>query len=286
MGEGTDTAAPPVDDEAPTPPPTADVKKPSMSIPLEAAFPEILRLKVVGSILFIVAGATAVLPAFLVGPGMGSPVTLVALALAAAGTAVSTAGLLAPGARRVAMLLGPGLLVAAVAANPIGATLDRITLEELLFAFIFAVTWLLGVEHMHAVLRFVELGAYVARQRLTTFRLSSVVNHFQLYGMGMVALILLVSVIVVVGVPWVFAQGGSETFGRSSELSSVFGIGIAAAVVFTLSAMILVFLRSVIPHRVDVERVAYSRDRIDDMLRGSQVMEAAEGSRGREDGRS
>ena len=151
-------------------------------------------------------------------------------------------------------------------------------------AFLFAVAWLLGVEHMHAVHRFVELGAYVARQRLTTFRLSSVVNHFQLYGVGMVALILLVTAIVVIGVPWVFAQGGTETFGRSAELSSVYGIGIAAAVVFTLSAMILVFLRSIMPQRVDVERVAYSRDRIDDMIRGSRVMEAAEDARDRGDG--
>jgi hypothetical protein len=196
---------------------------------------------------------------------------------------VSTVGLFVPTTRRLAMFLGPGLLVGAVATNPIGATLDEIAFEELLLAFVFALTWLLGVEHMHAVHRFVELGAYVARQRLTTFRLSSVVNHFQLYGLGMIALILLVTTIVVIGVPWVFAQGGTETFGRSAELSSVFGIGIAAAVVFTLSAMILVFLRSIIPQRIDVERVAYSRDRIDDMIRGSRVMEATEDALGHED---
>jgi hypothetical protein len=260
------------------------MEEPTPSINVESVFPEIMRLKVLGSILFVVAGATAVLPAFLVGPGMDSPVTVAALVLAVAGGAVSVAGLFAPSGRRVAIFLGPGLLVGAVASNPIGATLDQIAYEELLLAFLFALTWLLGVEHMHAVHRFVELGAYVARQRLTTFRLSSVVNHFQLYGMGMIALILLVTIIVVIGVPWVFAQGGTETFGRSAELSSVFGIGIAAAVVFTLSAMILVFLRSIIPQKVDVERVAYSRDRIDDMIRGSRVMEAANEADGGKDG--
>jgi len=119
----------------------------------------------------------------------------------------------------------------------------------------------------------VELGAYVTRQRLTTFSLGGIVNHFQVYGIGLVSIITVVTAIVVVGVPWVFGAGSSGTFARSVELASVFGIALAATVVFTLSALILVFVRSVMPQRVEVERVAYSRDRMEDMLRSSQLIE-------------
>ncbi len=260
----TPPTAPPLHDEGPT----------TLQVDVEAAFPEIRRLKALGAVLFIVAGISAALPIMLMA---GSEETfgtraLVALGLAVAGIAVGIVGLLSPGLRRPSIWLAPALLVAAAAAGTPGLSLDHIPPLELVLAFAFAISLILAVEHLHAVMRFVELGAYITRQRLTSFRLSSVVDHFQIYGFGLIALIAVVTVIVVVGIPWVFSQGSDATLGRSVELASVFGVALAAAVVFTLSSIILVFIRSVMPQRVEVERIAYSRDRMEEMIRGSRSL--------------
>ncbi|MCJ2541262.1 MAG: hypothetical protein LN414_08340 [Candidatus Thermoplasmatota archaeon] len=258
----------------PEPPVRNDTTDGKVSIDVEGRFPEIRRLKVSGAVLFIMAGLSAVLPLVLLGGGFKlSPMALTALALAVAGISVGVAGLLSPSIRRPAIFVAPVLLITAAAAGTLGASLDTIPPLELVLAFVFAASWLLAVEHLHAVGRFVELGAYVTRQRLTQFSLGGVIDHFQIYGVGLVTIILAAAAIVIIGVPWVFSKGSSGTFARSVELASVFGIALAAAVVFTLSALILVFVRSVVPQRVDVERVAYSRDRMGDMLRSAQLIE-------------
>jgi hypothetical protein len=242
---------------------------------LETAFPEVRRLKAIGAVLFSLSAVFALLPTIMAGEGFSTTRGVTSLVLAVGGAAAGIAGLASPTVRRSSMFLGPGLLLAAVAVNPVGTSLDTVPGIELVSALAFAAAWLLAVEHLHAVSRFVELGSYIARQRITSFRLSSVVNHFQVYGAGMAALILMVTAIVVVAVPWAFAQGSNQVFGRSAELASVFGIGISAAVVFTIAGMILVFIRTVMPQRVEVQSVAYSRDRLEDMLRGSLVLETA-----------
>jgi hypothetical protein len=248
--------------------------EPTYTLVTEGLFPEITRLKASGSIMFIIAGITAMLPMVLGEGGLEpSPQFILAVGLAAGGIATGLAGLFSPSIRRTAIMVAPVLLVGGAAASAPGASLESIPPMELALAFAFAASWILAIEHLHAVMRFVELGAYVTRQRLTTFSLGGVVNHFQVYGAGLVGIILVVAAVVVVGVPWVFSKGSSEAFGRSVELNSVFGVALATAVVFTLSALILVFVRSVIPQRVEVERVAYSRDRMEDMLRSGQIME-------------
>lgn len=252
-----------------------------MSVDVEGRFPEIGRLKASGAVMFILTGLTAVVPLLLLGDGaIGEPRALLATALAAAGVALGVAGLMSPSLRSVAIMVAPILLVAAAAAGTLGASMETIPPLELAMAFIFAASWLLAVEHLHALGRFVELGAYVTRQRLTSFSLGGVINHFQIYGVGLVAVISVVTAVVVVGVPWVFSKGSSGVFARSVELNSVFGIALAAGVVFILSALILVFVRSVVPQRVDVERVAYSRDTMEDMLRSSQLIERGDEGRG------
>jgi hypothetical protein len=277
-GEATEPA-PPKEEEDPgwSLPDYDETPEGKVSIDVEGRFPEIRRLKVSGAILFLLAGVTAVLPLLLLEGGLGTdPQALLALALAAAGIVVGIAGLMSPSLRGPSIWVAPVLLIAAAAAGAMGASLDTIPPLELVMAFVFAASWLLAVEHLHAVGRFVELGAYVTRQRLTTFSLGGVVDHFQIYGVGLVAIIMTTASVVIVGVPWVFARGSSGTFARSVELNSIFGIALAATVVFTLSALILVFVRSVVPQRVEVERVAYSRDRMEDMLRSSQLIERGE----------
>jgi hypothetical protein len=255
--------------------------EPSVSVDVEGRFPEIGRLKASGAVAFILTGLTVVLPLLLLGDGaIGEPRALLAMALAASGVALGVAGLMSPSLRSVAILVAPLLLVAASAAGTLGASMETIPHLELAMAFVFAASWILAVEHLHALGRFVELGAYVTRQRLTSFSLGGVIDHFQVYGVGIVAVISAVTAVVVVGVPWVFSKGSSGIFARSVELNSVFGIALAAGVVFTLSALILVFVRSVLPQRVDVERVAYSRDTMEDMLRSSQLIERGDEGRG------
>lgn len=254
----------------------------TVSLDVERLFPEIRRLKVAGAVLFVVAGLAAVLPMVLLGDGLQvSPRSLAGMGLSIAGTVVGIAGLASPALRRTAVLAAPVLLVAAAAVASPGASLDSIPPLELVLAMAFGASWILALEHLHALGRFVELGAYVARQRLTSFRLSGVVNHFQVYGAGLVGLILAVTAVVIVGVPWVFARGSSDTLARSVELNTVMGMALAATVVFTLSALILVFVRSVMPQRVEVERVAYSKERMDDMLRSSRLIETEEEGDGR-----
>lgn len=251
--------------EGTVPPATVDV-------PVEDLFPEVRRLKAVGALLFVIAGLSAAMPALTLGEGLLAVRSLAALAVASAGVATGIAGLVSTALRRWSLLAAPVLLVAGAALASPGASMGIIPPEELLWALVFGASWLFALEHLHAVGRFVELGAYVTRQRLTSFQLANVVNHFHIYGVGLIALIMGITAIITVGVPWVFAKGTSDTFSRSVELSSVIGIGLASAVVFTLAGLILISVRSVLPQRVEVTSVAYSRERMEDMLRGSRVL--------------
>lgn len=253
----------------------------TVPVDVEAVLPEVRRLKAVGAVLFLVSGISALLPALMLGGGGFDVRTVAGLALAAAGVSVGVAGLASPRLRRPSLPLAPVLLIAAAGAGSPGISLDSIPPLEILLAFTYGLSLLLAVEHLHAVMRFVDLGAYVARQRLTSFHLPNVVAHFQIYGLALAGLVALVTAFVVVGVPWVLGQGSNEVLGRSVELRSVFGVAIAAAVVFTLSALILVFIRSVLPQRVEVERVAYSRDRMEEMLRSGDLLEAGSEAPGR-----
>ena len=217
-----------------------------------------------------------VLPGLLAAPGeAASDVERLAnLALAAAGAAVCVAGMLVPGARRAAIFVGPALLVLAAAEGPVRTSLDRPPAIELASALAFAVAWLLTVEHMHALMRFGRLGAYASRLRLGELDLGGVMRHFVAFGLGVAGIALAVTALVALAVPWAIEMTSGAVLSRSADLPSVYGIALASAVVFGLSALILMLKGQIAPPATEVERVAYSMGSMEEMLRGSRVLGA------------
>lgn len=235
---------------------------------------ETSTIKAIGTAFAVVAAVCVVLPGLLAAPGEAAPglERLLNLALAAAGASVCVAGMLVPGARRAAMLAGPTLLVLAAAASPVRASLGRPRAAELASALAFAFAWLLTVEHMHALLRFGRLGAYATRMRLVGFDLGGVMRHFVAFGLGVGLVVLALTALVALAVPLAIELTSGAGLSRSVELPSVYGIAIASALVFGLCAIILALRGQIAPQTMDVERVAYSRDSMEEMLRGSRVL--------------
>ena len=235
---------------------------------------ETSTIKALGSAFTVAAAVSLVLPGLFAPPGESSSdlERLVNLALAAAGAAVCVAGMLAPGTRRAAMLAGPTILVLAAAASPVRASLGRPRAIELACALAFAVAWLLTVEHMHALMRFGRLGAYASRMRLDDLDLGGVMRHFVAFGLAVAAIILAVTALVALALPWAIGMTSGAVLSRSAELPSVYGIAIASAVVFGLSAIILTLKGQIAPTTMEVERVAYSRGSMEEMLRGSRAL--------------
>ncbi len=255
----------------------------TVPVNVDEVFRELRYLKALGVAFFVLTGVAAILPGLLLDDPGARPtaVVLANIATAVAGSAVGALGLLVRRLRRAATFAGPALLLGATAASPVGMSLGRIPDLELILAFLYAVCWLLSVEYILALQRFSELGGHVVRQRLTSFDLGGVIDHFIVYGLGVVALIAVVTALVALFVPYAFSLGSNEVFNRSAELGSIWGIAIASAVVFCLSAMILTLARSLVPSREEVESVAYSRARMEDMLMGSKVIELQRRGRGR-----
>ena len=235
---------------------------------------ETSTIKAIGSAFAVAAAVSLVLPGLLAAPGEAASdlERLANLALASAGAAVCVGGMLVPRARRAAVLAGPAILVLAAAASPVRASLGRPDPIVLASALAFAVAWLLTVEHMHALMRFGRLGAYAKRMRLGELDLGGVMRHFVTLGLGIAAIVLAVTALVVLAVPWAIEMTSGAVLSRSAELPSVFGIAIASAVVFGLSAIILTLKGQIAPATTEVERVAYSRGSMEEMLRGSRVL--------------
>jgi hypothetical protein len=247
----------------------------TVPVNVDEVFRELRYLKALGVAFFVLTGVAAILPGFLLQDSGSGPtaLTLANIVTAVAGSAVGALGILVKGLRRVATFAGPALLLGAATVSPIGMSLDRIPELELILAFMYAVFWLLSVEYILALRRFSELGGHVVSQRLTNFDLGGVVNHFIVYGLGVVGIIASVTALVALFVPYAFSLGSNEVFNQSVELGSIWGVAIASAVVFCLSAMILTLARSVVPTKEDVESVAYSRAHMEDMLMGSRVID-------------
>jgi hypothetical protein len=80
-------------------------------------------------------------------------------------------------------------------------------------------------------------------------------------------------VIIVIGV--VFMEGDG-LIGDSAELWSVFGIAMAAAVVFTMMGLILTVWYAFMEGTAKVEKVEYSREKLQEMLASGQVLDLEE----------
>ncbi len=253
--------------------PLEDVEAPR---PPESAWPELRALKAFGAVFATMAALAAAAPGLVADAAEAAAPWLRPLnvVLAASGAVLSVAGMLVPRARRALMLAGPGLLVAAAATSPVRASLGATPAGELLAAFLFAVCWLMTAEHLHALVRFAELGQYARIHRLASFDLGGIVRHFVAYGLGLAGLIVGVAAVVAVLVPWGIGRTANAVLANSAELGAVWGMAVASAIVFGLSALILTFMGAFAPSGVQVERVAYSREQIQGMLASSRVVDA------------
>ncbi len=70
-----------------------------------------------------------------------------------------------------------------------------------------------------------------------------------------------------------FADGDGGGIGNSAELWSVYGIALASAIIFTLMALVLTVWYTFVETTAKVEKVEYSREKLQEMLASGQVLD-------------
>ena len=76
----------------------------------------------------------------------------------------------------------------------------------------------------------------------------------------------------------IYLVNDTNLFANSAELNSVYGIAIAAAVLFTLLGMLLTVWYTFAEGIAKVEKVEYSREKLQEMLASGQVLDLEEGA--------
>ncbi len=162
-----------------------------VTVNVETVFREIMLVKVFGTLFMVLAGVLAFLPAILGGGDF--VLALPAIVLGVVGMLMGMIGFFVRSMRKWMLYLAPAILIAAVAVRPLTSQVGSLSLSELVLGLAFAVFWFLGLEYLHALIRFVEVGEMAIKRKLTNFNLSGVVKHFLLYGFTTVGLIILVT---------------------------------------------------------------------------------------------
>lgn len=294
-----------------------------VTVNVETVFSEIFIVKILGAVFMVLAGVLAFLPAILAGEEIVT--VLPSIILAVVGIVFGIMGFFVRKLRKWMLYLAPGVLIAAVAVRPPTSSIGSLDMGEIGLGLAFAIFWFLGVEYLHSLSRFVEVGEMAIKRRLTNFNLSGVVKHFLAYGFLMLGIVLLVTLGVVGLVPLmkkatlaILTFGGiiialgvigslfiimqkdymkgilyavvivgfgaalvvvrffvtdSDLFAKSAELNSVFGIGIASAVLFTILGLVLTVYYSTAESVAKVEKVEYSREKLKEMLASGQVLD-------------
>ena len=161
-----------------------------ITVNVETVFREIMMIKVLGTVFMVLAGVLAFLPAILGGGDFAG--ALPSMALGLVGMLMGMMGFFVRSLRKWMQLLAPALLIAAVAVRPLTSDVGSLSLSDVALGLAFAVFWFLGIEYLHALTRFVEVGEMAIKRKLTNINLSGVVKHFLLYGFTTLGLIVLV----------------------------------------------------------------------------------------------
>ena len=161
-----------------------------VTVNVESVFKEIMIVKVLGTVFMVLAGVLAFLPAILGGGDFAG--ALPSMALGLVGMLMGMMGFFVRSLRKWMQLLAPALLIAAVAVRPLTSDVGSLSLSDVALGLAFAVFWFLGIEYLHALTRFVEVGEMAIKRKLTNINLSGVVKHFLLYGFTTLGLIVLV----------------------------------------------------------------------------------------------
>jgi hypothetical protein len=161
-----------------------------ITVNVESVFKEIMMVKVLGTVFMVLAGVLAFLPAILGGGDFAG--ALPSMALGVVGMLMGMMGFFVRSLRKWMQLLAPALLIAAVAVRPLTSDVGSLSLSDVALGLAFAVFWFLGIEYLHALTRFVEVGEMAIKRKLTNINLSGVVKHFLIYGFTTLGLIVLV----------------------------------------------------------------------------------------------
>lgn len=82
-----------------------------------------------------------------------------------------------------------------------------------------------------------------------------------------------VPAVVIIIAALLYADGDGGGLGDSAELWSVYGIALASAIVFTLMALVLTVWYTFVEGTAQVEKVEYSREKLQEMLASGQVLD-------------
>jgi hypothetical protein len=193
-----------------------------VTVNVETVFREIMLVKVFGTLFMALAGILAFLPALLGGGDFVK--ALPSMVLGVVGMLMGIIGFFMRTLRRWMLLLAPAVLIAAVAVRPLTSQVGSLNASELLLGLAFAVFWFLGLEYLHALMRFVEVGEMAIKRKLTNFNLSGVVKHFLSYGFMTLGLIILVS-LGVIGLLWLMRSAQMSLFGFGVMLIALGVVG-------------------------------------------------------------
>jgi hypothetical protein len=253
----------------PIPPMPGDVPPDEQaSIPridIEPSFPKVKQIKLLG-ILFLMA--TGGLGIYFNLVALFSSASLLNIILCGSLTGVGILfGLIAfmnEDWRRWMGYFSTMALIGAVASRPIVTPIDTTVPVAVVSAALWALCFFLYYEFLDAYQRFTDIARMAVERGLPTVNINQVIGNFRSRG--------IVFALGFMGIAWGLLSpgtallGGAIGIGNSLENYEVFGQAMTIVVVFTLWAVLNVFLFMYLERKVDVEQVAYSREQIRAMV--------------------
>jgi len=148
--------------------------------------------------------------------------------------------------RTLFMFLSVIFVLSGTAIRRVAMNVGDIDYGELSMAIAFSFVFVLYMEYMDATNRFSKIGRMVIERNLTNFDFSYVLKNYMSRSLVYMVLVTVLAVIVVFmrnGLLMAL-QGSSPQLANSVELSSVYGLAISSAIVFTFTAIVLSFIFS------------------------------------------
>lgn len=169
------------------------------------------------------------------------------------------------------MMLSPLMMIAGTAIKLQKLQVGAFQLQDIGLGFFFGFCFLLYVEYLTAVRRFMLIGNMAIQRNLQDFDFRHVINHYISLGLLLAGIIALIS-LGVIGIHLLFtANVLPPQLALSVEIQSVYGIAVVEAIVFTLAAMVVSLTFGGREYVATVRAISsFSRERLGEMGGGPQ----------------
>jgi len=235
-------------------------------IDIEPSFPKVKQIKLLGIVFLMLAGILGLYYNLILLIGSASLLNLgLGAGLTALGIVFGLIAFMNEDWRRWMGYFSTMALVGAVASRPMLTSVVTTAPSDVFIAAFWAFSFFLFYEFLDAYQRFTDIARMAVERGLPTVNINQVIGNFRSRG-TLFAVVFMVVAGVLLSVGTVLL-GGAIGISTSLENNDVFGQAMAIVVVFTLWAVLNVFLFMYLERKTEVEQVAYSREQIRAMVK-------------------